>query len=103
MSLQMKVELKHPFSILTSGGSGAGKSTFSKLILKHNKNDVIAPSPETIMWCYTKKKPDLLKELLSIDPKIEYIQGIPNDIETMFARSINNMIILDDLVDEAIY
>ena len=50
-----------------------------------------------------KKKPDLLKELLSIDPKIEYIQGIANDIETMFVRSINNMIILDDLVDEAIY
>ena len=103
MSLQMKVELKHPFSILTSGGSGAGKSTFSKLILKHNKNDVIAPSPEIIMWCYTKKKPDLLKELLSIDPKIQYIQGIPNDIETMFVRSINNMIILDGLVDQAIY
>lgn len=50
-----------------------------------------------------QKKPDLLKELLSIDPKIEYIQGIPNDIETMFVRSINNMIILDDLVDQAIY
>ena len=56
------------------------------------------------MVLYKKKnKPDLLKELLSIDPKIEYIQGILNDIETMFVRSINNMIILDDLVDEAIY
>ena len=100
MSLQMEVELKHPFSMLISGGRGAGKSTFTKLLLKYRK-ELINPPPERVVWCYTKHQPDLLEELISIDPQIEYIQGIPNDIETMFNRENNNIIVLDDLMDEA--
>ena len=93
------VKLSHPFSMLISGGRGVGKTVFTKKILK-NATSIIDNPPERIAWCYAKHQPALLDELLKIVPDIEYAEGIPENLESMFNRSVSNLVILDDLMDE---
>ena len=100
MSLQIDVHLKHPFRMLVAGGRSAGKTTFMKILLKEG-NWLIHPTLLRVIWCYAKHKPDLLSELTEVLPAIEYAQGIPSEIDTMFDRSVNNLIILDDMMYEA--
>ena len=88
------VKLSHPFSMLISGGRGVGKTVFTKKILK-NATSIIDNPPERIVWCYAKHQPALLDELLKIG--IEYVEGIPENLESMFNRSVSNLVILDDL------
>ena len=47
----MDVSLKHPFSMLVSGGRGVGKTEFTKKLLKSR---LIAPPPEHIVWWLRK-------------------------------------------------
>ena len=54
-----------------------------------------------IIWCYTKQQPDLLNKLTEIPSTIEYEQGIPSEVDSMFDRSVNNLIILNDMMGEA--
>ena len=84
----MEVELNHPFSMLVSRGRGAGKTNFTKSLLKHRET-ILLPSPKRIVWCYAKYQLDLLQELLFIDQTIEYIQEIPSDVETIFDWNTN--------------
>ena len=93
------LKLSHPFSMLISGGRGVGKTVFTKKILK-NATSIIDNPPERIVWCYAKHQPALLDELLKIVPDIEYVEGIPENLESMFNRSVSNLVILDDLMDE---
>ena len=55
-----------------------------------------------IAWCYAKHQPDLYADLMQIDKNIEYIEGIPSDLDTMFDLTKRNLIILDDMMDEAV-
>ena len=48
-----------------------------------------------------KHPPDFLNELTEIFSTIEYVQGILSEVDSMVDRSINNLIILDDMMDEA--
>lgn len=97
---EIDVQLKHPFSMMVSGGRGVGKTTFTTSLLK-DRNSLIDTPLSRIVWCYTKHQPELLKELLDIEPNIEYVQGIPSNIEEMFDRKVNNLIVLDDMMSEA--
>ena len=92
-------KLSHPFSMLISGGRGVGKTVFTKKLLK-NRKFVIDNPPERIVWCYAKHQPALLDELLKIIPGIEYVEGIPENLDSMFNRNASNIVILDDLMDE---
>ena len=96
----MESTLNHPFSMLVSGGRKAGKSEFTKSLLR-SKETMINPSPERIVWCYAKHQEELYEELISIDSSIEYVHGIPENIETMFMKDQTNLIVLDDMMDEA--
>ena len=96
----MEIALKHPFSMLVAGGRKTGKTEFTKSLLE-NSQLLIDPYPNRIVWCYTKHQPDLYKQLIAINSSIEYVHGIPTDIDTMFNRNINNLIVLDDMMDEA--
>ena len=100
MSSQIDVQFQHPFSMLVASGRGAGKTTFTKHLLKEG-NWLIHPTPQRIIWCYTKHQHNLLNELTEILPTIEYVQGIPSGVDSVFDRSVNNLIILDDMMDEA--
>ena len=94
------MELQHPFSMLVAGGRKAGKTEFTKALLRESKTMIDKP-PERILWCYAKHQPDLYKELIHITPNIEYVEGIPTNLEDMFDRKQINLIVLDDMMDEA--
>ena len=100
MSLQLDERLQHPFSMLVAGGTGAGKTAFTKHLLKEG-NWLIHPTPQRIIWCYAKHQPNLLKELTEIVQAIQYVQGIPSEIDSLFDQNVNNLIILDSTMDEA--
>ena len=94
------MELQHPFSMLVAGGRKAGKTEFTKQLLRFSSH-LISPPPDRIVWCYSKHQPQLYQELISINSEIEYVEGIPVDLDAMFDRSKNNLIVLDDMMDEA--
>ena len=93
MSMRMDVTIKHPFSMLNAGAHGAGKTVFTLL-----KCGLIIPKPERIVWCYAKHQPKLYQDLKQIDSLIEYVFGIPIELE--FDRQKRNLLILDDMMDE---
>ena len=51
MSSQIDVQLKDPFSMVVAGGRGAGKTTFTKKLLKE-ENWLIHPTPQRAIWYY---------------------------------------------------
>ena len=98
MSLQ--IDVQHPFSMLVAGAMGAGKTTFTKHLLKE-RDWLMHPTPQRIIWCYAKHQPNLLKELIEVVQVVECVQGIPPEIDSLFDRNANNLIILDDMMDKA--
>lgn len=96
----MEIALKHPFSMLVAGGRKAGKTEFTKSLLQ-NAKQMIEPNLNRVVWCYTKHQAELYRQLKSINPNIDYMEGIPTNLEEMFDKKQNNLIILDDMMDEA--
>ena len=82
--------LLHPFTCLISGPTGSGKSSVVKKLIRQS---AIEPKPDNIVWLYLEDQP-LYKDLKNV----EFIQGIPDDLETMFQANRNNLLILDDLM-----
>ena len=82
--------------------SACGKTTFVKeLLLNHGQR--IRPTIQRIVWLYKRWQPlydDIQKSVL---PKVEFIQGIPTDLDDddYFDPQINNLLILDDLFHES--
>ena len=96
----MDVKLKHPFSLLVSGSRGAGKSVFARNLIKY-RNDVFDKQFDRIVWLFAKHQEDLLEELKSYFPTVEYVFGLPADLDEMFDKSKNNLLVLDDLMSQA--
>lgn len=96
----MEIALKHPFSMLVAEGRKAGKTEFTKSLLQ-NAKQMIEPNLNRVVWCYTKHQAELYRQLKNINPNIDYMEGIPTNLEEMFDKKQNNLIILDDMMDEA--
>ena len=92
--------LHHPFTLITSGPSACGKSTLIKSILQKN-NTTINPPPQRIVWLYKRWQPlyDIIKA--TVNPPVEFMQGLPDGIEqsTFFDSKMNNLLIVDDLME----
>ena len=71
----------------------------SELTKKLLQSRLIAPPTERIGWCYAKHQQDLFEELLKMN--VEYVKGIPGDLGQYFKNNKRDLIILDDLMDEA--
>lgn len=84
------MKLQHPFTCLVSGPTGCGKSSLVKSIITQN---AIEPKPDTVLWLYAEDQP-----MYRTMKGIEFIQGIPDDLETRFETRFNNLLILDDLM-----
>ena len=75
------------------------KTTFTKHLLKE-RDWLMHPAPQRIIWCYAKHQQNLLKELMEVAQAVEYVQGIPPEIDSSFDRNVNNLITLDNMMDE---
>ena len=89
------MKLLHPFTCIVSGPSGSGKSSLIKSIIEEN---VIKPRPNKIVWLYAEDQP--LYKSLKDDNRVEFIKGIPDDLESQFDIRDNNVLILDDLMTQ---
>lgn len=93
----MDLRIPTPTTMIISGGTGCGKSTLTKELLK-NMHTVFYPVPEKIYWAYSIYQPGYI-ELEKI-PNLELIQGVPNFEELSKQKSLPKLLVLDDLVTE---
>ena len=84
----MDVRLQHPFRLLLSGPSEAGKTEWIRKLI-HHRNDMIYPPPEKIIWCYGEWQP-----IYALMPEIEFVDGL-NFKHPVGQRQL---LILDDLM-----
>ena len=84
------MKLLHPFTCIVSGPSGCGKSSLVKSIINEN---IIDPTPTKIMWLYAEDQP-LYRKVKNV----EFIQGVPDELETLFDPRYKNLLVLDDLM-----
>ena len=96
----MDVRLQTPFSLLCIGPSGSGKTQWTKRLLE-NTGEMLTNCPDRIVWCYAEYQPTYV-ELANQFPQIEFVEGIPSDVGEMFDPKVNNMIIIDDLMEQAV-
>ena len=85
----------HPTSILISGNSGSGKSTFVANLIRKGK---IQPPPQRIVWFYKQYQP-LYDELQAQGIVIEFVEGLPDEISQpgYFKKEVRNLCVIDDL------
>lgn len=79
-----------------------GKTTFVKdLLLDHTTR--ITPGIQRIIWLYKRWQPLYSFIQRTVLPRVEFVQGIPNDLEDddYFDPRITNLLILDDLFSES--
>lgn len=96
-----KHEFFHPFTAIIAGPTGSGKTVFIKKLLK-NITQMIKPSPERIMYCYSMWQEGFV-DIMKINPSIEFVK-VENDDTIIdvdkFDASKPSLLILDDLMQE---
>ena len=80
-----------PATIVLSGTTSSGKSTWIQKFLQHNMFDV---KPDKIYYCY-----GVYQKKFEQIPHVEFVYGLPESFE-QFCGSQHNLIIIDDLQDE---
>ena len=88
----MTLTLTHPFSMLVSGPSGAGKTNRVAELIKYKKQ-LISPEPKAVYFCYSE-----WQSLYETDAftGVQFIQGLI-EIDQIDV-SIPNLLIIDDLM-----
>ena len=83
------------------GMTGSSRTVWVQKLMEHAQQ-TIQPSPQRIGWCYSHWQPAYTSLLQSI-PSIEFVRGIPADLEQdwYFDLNINNLFVIDDQLQEA--
>ncbi|WAR17793.1 hypothetical protein MAR_032387 [Mya arenaria] len=93
---------QHPFTMMISGPTACGKTTFVKDVLQNHKSR-IQPTVQRILWLYKRWQPlySIIRE--SVLPRVEFVQCIPTDLadDDFFDPRFNNLLILVDLFYDA--
>lgn len=89
----MQSVFEHPFTCMIAGPTGSGKTFCLKTIL-NNRETMITPAPQRIIYCYARWQTGFNNM-----QGIEFKEGIVDLDDT--DPSINNLIILDDLMQES--
>ena len=94
------IVFQHPFTMTVTGPTGSGKTMLLKELLLHRNK--ICPSPDRIVYLYKRWQP-LYDQMQEIIPNIEFISGIPDDLDNdaLFNVNKNNVIICDDMMSLA--
>ena len=95
----MDVSFKLPFSMLLSGPSRSGKTTFLKRLLM-NMDRMMDQIPHTVLWCYGEYLPEFV-ELSQRIPQIQFIEGIPSNIYELLDPAKQSLLIIDDLMEQS--
>ena len=79
----------------------SGKTVWVKSLLQQPQ-EVIHLPPERIVCCYSQWQPAYMELLVTI-PNIEFVKGIPSDLETDSFFDINkrNLMVIDDQMEKA--
>jgi len=85
-------KFKHPCTCMVSGPTMSGKTQFVVNLLKY---DMFKPSPQRIIWCYSKDQP-LYQTLQDRHPNLELVHGTPTDLMKSLDPKVTNLVILDD-------
>lgn len=95
--------LKHPFSLICSGPSQSGKSTFICDFVKNHRN-CVDTTFDNIYWFYGVET-QMVKndqEFCLLGTTIQFVEGLPEDLEQYIDEERTNMLIFDDLMDQAV-
>ena len=89
---------KHPFTCIVSGPTSCGKTTFIKDLL-HRNDRFIKPRLQRIVWLYKRWQPLYEDILKSVVPRVEFVQGLPDNIESddFIRPNMRNLVVIDDL------
>lgn len=94
----MDVRLQAPFTKVIAASTGAGKTYFVKRLLE-NADLMINPAPTIIVWCYAQYQ-KAYTDLSQSMPHIKFVEGLPEDLNSMFDSQQNNLVVIDDLMAE---
>ena len=86
---------------MLAGMTGSGKTVWVKSLLQQAQKVIHLP-PERVFWCYSQWQPAYMELLVTI-PNIEFVKGIPSDLEhdTFFDINKRNSMVIDDQMDNA--
>lgn len=89
-----------PVSMLVSGASFSGKTTFVASLIQ-NRAKMFVPEPVEIMFAYTTWQP-LYEELEKVVPNITFVNRIPSkdEIDTFTLDKRHRMLVIDDKMTE---
>ena len=85
------MSLQHPFTCIIAGPTCSGKTYLVRSIITEK---AVQPPPEKIIWLYAEDQP-LYKDL-----DVDFIKGIPDDLESRFDGKTSTLIIIDDLMTQ---
>ena len=70
-----------PYSLLSCGPTGCGKTTRIAELLKHHE-ELCTHTPKKLIWIYGVEQPDLLETIKEIwvPCQYEFMKGLPEDL-----------------------
>ena len=74
-----KFRFVHQFTCMVAGMTGSGKTVWVKSLLQQAQKVIHLP-PERAVWCYSQWQPAYTVFLVTV-PNIEFVKGIPSDLE----------------------
>ena len=90
------LQLKHPFTKLIAGATGAGKTHYIERLLQNVKEMMDQP-PEEILFCFSEWQPAYTR--ISLENKsVKFIEGLPPRGE--LSSNHRKLLIVDDLMQE---
>ncbi|KXJ26961.1 hypothetical protein AC249_AIPGENE9928 [Exaiptasia diaphana] len=94
----MDPRLKHPFPMVVSGPTMCGKTSFVRKLLELGE-EMNENSPEKIFWCYGEYQP-VFEEMRRTISNIEFIEGLPSNMNDLLDPAVRNLIVIDDLMND---
>ena len=97
MSNNSFFQFLHPTTILISGPTRSGKTSFVVKCIKHH---VFHPMPQRIIWFY-KEWQENYEQIRQSYPALEFVHGTDFQILNGIQQNEINLVIIDDLMSEA--
>ena len=94
----MDPRLKHPFGAVFAGPTCCGKTFLLRKILERG-DEIINVNFDRILWCHGMVQSAHDEMMQTID-NIEFIEGLPCDLETKIDPSQKTLVVIDDLMSE---